>query len=64
MKPDNSHEDLLRRFTHPGVAFLRLFVVLGPALLGLLTALYIGRPSSLFLASGIALAVALLVCDG
>ncbi|HXY54371.1 MAG TPA: MBL fold metallo-hydrolase [Nitrospirota bacterium] len=46
------------------VAFLRLFLVLGPALLGLLTALYIGRPSKLFLASGIALAVALLVCDG
>jgi hypothetical protein len=47
-----------------GAAFLRLIAVAGPVLLGLLVALYIGRPSPYFLATGITLAVAILVCDG
>src|SRR5262249_7358226 len=35
-----------------------------PALLVVLTALYIGRPSPFFLVTGITLAVAILACDG
>jgi glyoxylase-like metal-dependent hydrolase (beta-lactamase superfamily II) len=46
------------------VAFLRIVAVAGPALLALLTALYVGRPSPYFLATGIILAAAILVCDG
>jgi len=52
------------RLSKLGAAFLRLVAVAGPVLLGLLTALYIGRPSTYFLATGIALAVAILACDG
>jgi glyoxylase-like metal-dependent hydrolase (beta-lactamase superfamily II) len=55
---------ILRRFSQIGAAFLRLVAVTGPALLALLTALYIARPSPYFLATGITLAVAILVCDG
>src|SRR5215471_16550285 len=47
-----------------GAAFLRLVAVAGSVLLGLLTALYVGRPSPYFLATGITLAVAILACDG
>jgi glyoxylase-like metal-dependent hydrolase (beta-lactamase superfamily II) len=46
-----------------GAAFLRLVVVAGPVVLGLLIALYIGRPSPYFLATGITLAVAIVACD-
>jgi glyoxylase-like metal-dependent hydrolase (beta-lactamase superfamily II) len=52
------------RLSKVGAAFLRLVAVAGPILLGLLTALYIGRPSPYFLATGITLAVAILACDG
>jgi glyoxylase-like metal-dependent hydrolase (beta-lactamase superfamily II) len=41
----------------------RILAVAGPAALGLLTALYVGRPSTYFLASGVALIVAILACD-
>ncbi len=54
----------MRRFSQAGAAFLRLFVVAGPALLGLLTALYIARPSAFILAPGTMLAVALIAGDG
>ena len=64
MKPAIRHEDFRPRFSRSGFAFLRLFVVLVPVLLGLLIALYIGRPSAVFLASGAILAAALLACDG
>src|SRR5215470_6834443 len=53
-----------RRFSQGVAAFLRLVAVAGPALLALLTALYVGRPSPFFLATGITLAVAILACDG
>jgi glyoxylase-like metal-dependent hydrolase (beta-lactamase superfamily II) len=53
----------MRRFSQAGAAFLRLLAVAGPALLGLLTALYIARPSAFFLAPGILLAVAVIACD-
>ncbi len=43
---------------------LRLVAVAGPALLAILTALYVGRPSEFYLAIGAALAVAILACDG
>jgi hypothetical protein len=46
-----------------GAAFLRLVAVAGPVLLGLLTALYVGRPSPYFLATGVTLAIAILACD-
>jgi hypothetical protein len=55
---------VMRRFSQVARGFLRLVAVAGPALLALLTALYVGRPSLFFLASGITLAVAILVCDG
>jgi hypothetical protein len=64
MKIDIRHEGVNPRLSCVGVALLRLFVVLGPVLLGLLIALYIGRPSVAFLASGVILAAALLACDG
>jgi glyoxylase-like metal-dependent hydrolase (beta-lactamase superfamily II) len=51
------------RFSRVARAFLRVGAVLGPALLTVLTALYIGRPSPYFLATGIALAVVILACD-
>jgi glyoxylase-like metal-dependent hydrolase (beta-lactamase superfamily II) len=54
----------MRRFSQIAAAVLRLVAVAGPALLALLTALYAGRPSSFFLATGITLAVAILACDG
>jgi len=44
-------------------AALRLVAVAGPAVLGLLAALYAGRPSPYFLATGIVLAVAVFACD-
>jgi WD40 repeat protein len=54
-----------RRFLRvTAAAFLRLVAVAGPAPLAVLTALYIGRPSPWFLATGITLAVAILACDG
>jgi len=53
----------VKRFSWAGAAFLCLFVVAGPVLLALLTSLYIGRPSTYFLATGMALAVAILACD-
>ena len=40
-----------------------IFVILAPALLALLTALYIGRPSIVFLAGCVVLAAAVLACD-
>ena len=46
------------------VAVLRLVAIAGPILLSLLTALYIGRPSPYFLATGTTVAVAILACDG
>ena len=52
------------RFSSAVAALLRLFAVAGPVLLGLLAALYVGRPSLYFLATGSALAVAILVSDG
>jgi hypothetical protein len=52
----------MRRFS-PVAVLLRLVAVAGPALLCVLTALYIGRPAPLFLAIGIALAVAVIACD-
>jgi hypothetical protein len=52
------------RLSKVGAAFLCSSLVAGPVLLGLLTALYIGRPSPYFLATGITLAVAILACDG
>ena len=54
---------VMRRFSQVAAAFLRLIAVAGPALLALLTALYIGRPSPFFLVPGITLAVAILACD-
>src|SRR5262249_41430943 len=54
----------MRRVSEAGAAFLRLFVVAAPALLGLLTALYIARPSLFFLAPGAVLAIAIITCDG
>jgi glyoxylase-like metal-dependent hydrolase (beta-lactamase superfamily II) len=53
-----------RRFSQLAAVFLRLVAVAGPALLAVLTALYTGRPSPYFLATGITLAVAILACDG
>jgi glyoxylase-like metal-dependent hydrolase (beta-lactamase superfamily II) len=53
-----------RRFSQVASAFLRLAAIAGPALFALLTALYVGRPSPFFLTSGIALGLAILVCDG
>src|SRR5262245_63606550 len=55
---------LMRRFSVAGAVFLRLFVVAGPALLGVLTALYIARPSYFFLAAGTLVAVAVIACNG
>ena len=52
------------RLSKVGAAFPSLVAVAGPVLLGLLIALYIGRPSPYFLATGIALAVAIPACDG
>jgi len=52
-----------RRLSQVAAAFLRLVAIAGPALLTLLTALYIGRPSPFFLVPGITLAVAILACD-
>jgi hypothetical protein len=54
----------MRRLRKVAAAFLRLVAVAGPVLLGLLTALYIGRPSPYFLVTGITLAVTILACDG
>jgi hypothetical protein len=43
---------------------VRLSVVLVPAVLGLLIALYVGRPSAFFLAGAAMLTAVLVVCDG
>jgi len=51
----------MRRFS---TAFLRLLVFFGPVLLGLLTGLYIARPSPFFLVPGALLAIAVIACDG
>jgi len=53
----------VRGFSQASAAFLRLLVVVGPVLLGLLTALYIARPSPFFLAPGVLLAIAVVACD-
>ena len=53
----------MSRFASVGGALLRLVAVAGPALLGLLAALYVGRPSPYFLATGVVLAVAIVACD-
>ena len=55
---------VMRRLSQVAAAFLRLVAVAGPVLLAVLTALYIGRPSTYFLATGITLAAAILACDG
>jgi glyoxylase-like metal-dependent hydrolase (beta-lactamase superfamily II) len=52
-----------RRFQQIAAASLRLVAVAGPALLAVLTALYVGRPAPYFLATGITLAAAILACD-
>jgi len=57
------YDGIMGRLSKVGGAFPRLVAVAGPVLLGLLTALYIGRPSPYFLATGIALAVAIPACD-
>jgi glyoxylase-like metal-dependent hydrolase (beta-lactamase superfamily II) len=51
------------RISQVAAAFKRLVAVAGPGLLVLLTALYVSRPSPIFLTFGIALAVAILACD-
>jgi glyoxylase-like metal-dependent hydrolase (beta-lactamase superfamily II) len=42
---------------------MRIFAVVAPIFIGLVFALYVGRPSAVFLATGIVLAVAVLICD-
>jgi len=54
----------MRRFSRTSAALLRVLVVAGPVLLGLLTALYAARPSGFFLALGAVLAVAIIAGDG
>src|SRR5262249_11786917 len=51
---------VMRRLSLAGAGFLRLFAIAGPVLLGLLTALYIARPSFFLLALGAVLAVGVL----
>src|SRR5215471_12249748 len=55
---------VMRRFSLVAGAFLCLVAVAGPGLLAMLTALYTGRPSPLFLVTGLMIAVAILACDG
>jgi glyoxylase-like metal-dependent hydrolase (beta-lactamase superfamily II) len=55
--------DFRRRFSQVAAAFLSLVAVVGPVLLALFTALYIGRPSPFFLAAAFVLAGAILACD-
>src|SRR5215813_1359857 len=55
---------MTRRLSQAASAFLCLVAVAGPALLAVLAALYTGRPSPVFLALGLTLAVAILACDG
>jgi glyoxylase-like metal-dependent hydrolase (beta-lactamase superfamily II) len=50
-------------FSQVSGVLIRLCAVAGPVLLALLSALYTGRPSALFLACGVALALAILACD-
>jgi glyoxylase-like metal-dependent hydrolase (beta-lactamase superfamily II) len=54
----------MRRFTGIGAAVLSLVAVAGPLLLGILIALYVGRPSPDFLLAGTVLTIVLLLCDG
>jgi len=54
----------MRRFSALSGAVPRIFAIAGPGPLCLMTALYAGRPSTLFLATGITLALAILACDG
>jgi N-acyl homoserine lactone hydrolase len=42
----------------------RIFAVVAPIVIGLVFALYVGRPSPMFLATGVVLSVAVLLCDG
>jgi len=51
------------RLSQAGAAVLRLCAAVGPALLALLTVLYTGRPSPLYLAAGFVLAAIILACD-
>ena len=51
------------RLSQASGASLRILVVAGPVLLGPITALYIARPSALFLVPGALLVVALMACD-
>jgi N-acyl homoserine lactone hydrolase len=55
---------MMKRFSGIYAVVLGLVAVVGPLLLGILTALYVGRPSRYFLVTGIALAIAVLACDG
>jgi glyoxylase-like metal-dependent hydrolase (beta-lactamase superfamily II) len=57
------YDRTMGRSARIGTALTRLVAVAGPVLLGLLVALYVGRPSIYFLATGIALAAAILACD-
>src|SRR3974390_1445808 len=47
------YDGVMGHLSKIGAASLRLVAVAGPVLLGLLIALYIGRPSPYFLATGI-----------
>src|SRR5215472_14220389 len=51
------------RFSSVRGVFLCLFAIVGPLLLAAFTALYVARPSALFLASGTIVAVAIIACD-
>lgn len=51
------------RLPRVSAASLRLCAVVGPVLLGVLTMLYTGRPSTWFLAAAATLAIAILACD-
>jgi glyoxylase-like metal-dependent hydrolase (beta-lactamase superfamily II) len=54
---------MTRRVSQGASAFVCLVAVAGPALLAVLAALYTGRPSPVFLAVGLTLAVAILASD-
>ena len=54
----------MSRFPSVGAALLSLAAVAGPIPLGILAALYVGRPSGYFLLAGTALVVVILVGDG
>jgi glyoxylase-like metal-dependent hydrolase (beta-lactamase superfamily II) len=54
----------MSRFSPVARAFLRLIPIAGPVLLILVVAIYIGRPSLWFLATGVVLILCILACDG